>query len=90
MTLVALGLLLGMVGLLWVMVIDIMQADHCAQTQRSYDLDKPVAEAIRRAGCRHSRSGTIDRVSNQKKGVPEAPRFLHHFYFLCVTLNADK
>jgi len=32
MTLVALGLLLGMVGLVWVMVIDINQADH--QTKR--------------------------------------------------------
>ena len=28
--------------------------------------------------------------SNQKKYVPEDPRFLHHFYFLCVTLNADE
>jgi hypothetical protein len=32
MTLVALGLLLGMVGLVWVMVIDLTQADH--QTNR--------------------------------------------------------
>ena len=32
MTLVALGLLLGMVGLVWVMAIDLTQADH--QTNR--------------------------------------------------------
>jgi hypothetical protein len=48
MTLVALGLLLGMTGLLWVMVIDIVRADRCAKTQSSRDLDKPVAGA---AGC---------------------------------------
>ena len=48
MTLVALSLLLGMVGLLWVMVVDIVRADRCAKTQRSRDLDKPVAESARR------------------------------------------
>ncbi len=47
MTLVALGLLLGMVGLMWMMVIDIVRADRCAKTQRSGDLDKPVAGAAR-------------------------------------------
>lgn len=48
MTLVALGLLLGMAGLLWVIVIDIMRADHCGKTPRLRDLDKPVAESTRR------------------------------------------
>ncbi len=47
MTLVALGLLLGMVGLLWTMVIDIVRADRCAKTKRSGDLDNPVAGAAR-------------------------------------------
>ena len=47
MTLVALGLLLGMVGLMWMMVIDIVRTDRCAKTQRSGDLDKPVAGAAR-------------------------------------------
>jgi hypothetical protein len=42
------------------------------------------------ADYRHSRSGTIDRVLNQKKYVPEAPQFLRHFYFLGVTMKADK
>ncbi|HSL04040.1 MAG TPA: hypothetical protein VK901_10955 [Nitrospiraceae bacterium] len=35
MTLVALGLLLGMVGLLWTMVIEIAQADHQTKRQNS-------------------------------------------------------
>ena len=45
MTLVALGLLLGMVGLMWLMVIDIVRADRCAKTQKSGEMDKPVAGA---------------------------------------------
>ncbi len=47
MTLVALGLLLGMVGLLWVTVIDIMQADHQTKRQSPREQDKPLAEAAR-------------------------------------------
>lgn len=47
MTLVALGLLLGMVGLLWVMVIDIMRADHQTKRESSREQDKPHAEAAR-------------------------------------------
>jgi hypothetical protein len=47
MTLVALGLLLGMVGLLWVMVIDIMQADHQTKRQSPRAQDKPLVEAAR-------------------------------------------
>lgn len=48
MTLVALGLLLGMAGLLWVVAIDIMRADRCGKTARSRDPDKPAAESTRR------------------------------------------
>jgi len=47
MTLVALGLLLGMVGLMWMMVIDIVRGDRYAKTQRSGDLDKPGAGPAR-------------------------------------------
>lgn len=43
MTLIALGLLLGMAGLLWVVVVDIMGADRCRKTARSRGLDKPPA-----------------------------------------------
>ncbi len=90
MTMVALGLLLGMAGFLWVMVIAITQADHRSKRKWPHDLDKPVAEAIRRAGCRHSRSGNVDRAWNEKKIVPEAPWFLHHFYFLRSSMKVDK
>jgi hypothetical protein len=48
MTMIALGIVLGMAGLLWAMVIDLVRADRCAKTQRSRDLDKPVAESARR------------------------------------------
>lgn len=48
MTLVALGLLLGLAGLLWVVVVDIMRADRYAKTPRSRDLDKQVAESTGR------------------------------------------
>jgi hypothetical protein len=82
MTMVALGLLLGMAGLLWAMVIDITQANHKTKNQRSHDLNMPVAEATHRAGCTHSWSGTVDKVSNQKNIAPETPQFLRHFYFL--------
>jgi hypothetical protein len=47
MTLVALGLLLGMIGLMWMMVIDIVRGDRYAKTQRSGDLDKPGAGPAR-------------------------------------------
>jgi hypothetical protein len=45
MTMVALGLLLGMAGLLWTMVIAIVQADHQTKRQSSRAQDKPLAEA---------------------------------------------
>jgi hypothetical protein len=45
MTLVALGLLLGMVGLLWVMVTDITQADHQTKRKSPREQDKPLVEA---------------------------------------------
>ncbi len=48
MTLVVLGLLLGMVGLLWVMVIEIMRADHQTKRQSPRAQDKPPAEAAHR------------------------------------------
>jgi hypothetical protein len=47
MTLIALGLLLGMVGLVWVMVIAITQADHQTKRQSPREQDKPLLEATR-------------------------------------------
>ena len=47
MTLVALGLLLGVVGLVWVMVIDITQTDIQTKRQSPREQDKPLAEAAR-------------------------------------------
>jgi len=47
MTLVALGLLSGMVGLVWVMVIDITQADYQTKRQSPREQDKPLVEAVR-------------------------------------------
>ena len=47
MTLVALGLLLGMAGLLWVVVIDVTRADHHRQRQSPREQDEPLAEATR-------------------------------------------
>jgi hypothetical protein len=57
MTLVALGLLLGMVGLVWVMVIELTQADHQTKRESPRGQDKPLAEAAR---CEFK---TADRVS---------------------------
>lgn len=57
MTLVALGLLLGMVGLVWVMVIELRQADHQTKRESPREQDKPLAEAAR---CEFK---TADRVS---------------------------
>jgi len=90
MTLVALGLLLEMIGLIWMMVIDITRADHQTKRQSLREQDKPLANATRRAGFRHSRSGTVDRMSNERKIVSESPRYLHPFYFLRPIMNADK
>lgn len=47
MTFVALGLLLGMVGLLWVMVIDITRADHRTKRQSPRAQVRSLAEAPR-------------------------------------------
>jgi hypothetical protein len=47
MTLVALGLLLGMAGLLWVMVNAIVQADHRTNRQGQREQDMPLVEATR-------------------------------------------
>lgn len=48
MTLVAWGLLLGMVGLLWVLIIDITRSNHQAKSRSPREPDKPVAESVRR------------------------------------------
>jgi hypothetical protein len=32
----------------------------------------------------------VDRMSNERTIVPEAQGFLHHFYFLHSSMNADK
>lgn len=47
MTLVALGLLLGLAGLLRVMVILIVQEDHQTQRQSLREQREPLAEAAR-------------------------------------------
>jgi hypothetical protein len=65
MTLVALGLLLGMVGLLWVMVIDITQADHQTKregprTQDNSSRRRHVARPRQRTEFRYDKS---DRTS---------------------------
>ena len=57
MTLVALGLLLGMVGLVWVMIIDLMEADHQTNRPSPREQDTPLVEVTR---CE---SKTADRVS---------------------------
>lgn len=48
MTLIVLGLLFGMLVLVWGMILDIMRRDCSTKTQRARDLDKPVVEAARR------------------------------------------
>mgnify|MGYP001245853356 FL=1 len=48
MTMVALGLLLGMAGLLWTMVIAIMQADRQTKRQSPRGQDTLRVEAARR------------------------------------------
>ncbi len=45
MTLVVLGLLLGMAGLLWILVIAIMQEDHQTNRKRSREAKQVVVEA---------------------------------------------
>jgi len=47
MTLIALGLLLGMLGLVWGMIIGIMQVDYRATRESPRAQDKPLAEAAR-------------------------------------------
>ncbi|WHZ16916.1 MAG: hypothetical protein OJF52_003766 [Nitrospira sp.] len=42
MTLVVLGLLLGMAGLLWMLVIAIMQADHRTNRKSPREANQPV------------------------------------------------
>jgi hypothetical protein len=47
MTLVVLGLLLGMAGLLWMLVIAIMQADHQPSRQIPREASERVSGAAR-------------------------------------------
>ena len=47
MTYIGLGLLVGMLGLLWVMIIAIMQADHQTKRQSPRAQDKSPVEAAR-------------------------------------------
>ena len=47
MTFVALGLLLGMLGLVWVVIIALMQADHQSKRESLQVQDKPLVEAAR-------------------------------------------
>ncbi|MCW5796975.1 MAG: hypothetical protein KIT40_00625 [Nitrospira sp.] len=42
MMLVVLGLLLGMAGLLWILVIAIMQEDHQTNRKSSREMNRPV------------------------------------------------
>jgi hypothetical protein len=46
MTLVVLGLLLGMAGLLWVLVIAIVQADHQTKRKGLREPNQPVVKAV--------------------------------------------
>jgi hypothetical protein len=46
MTLIVGGLLLGLVGLVWVMVIDLMRADHRA---RRHELREPIEPVTKEA-----------------------------------------
>lgn len=64
MTLVVLGLLLGMAGLLWVMVIDIMQADH--QTKQG---DFTRAEQAARGGSALRVQGSLARRNRRGRKV---------------------
>lgn len=46
MMLVVLGLLLGMAGLLWILVIAIMQADHQTNRKSSGEINQPVVVPV--------------------------------------------
>lgn len=48
MMLIVGGLLLGMVGLVWVMVINLMRADHQTKRHGLWEPIEPVTEAARR------------------------------------------
>jgi hypothetical protein len=48
MTLIVLGLLFGMLVLVWAMILDIIRTDRSTKTQRARDLNNPVVEAARR------------------------------------------
>jgi hypothetical protein len=48
MALVAWGLLLGAVGLVWVLVINVTQSDHQTKKQSARESDRPIAESVRR------------------------------------------
>lgn len=47
MTLVALGVLLGMVGLVWMLVLEITQADHQPNRQSPREQDNQLVEVAR-------------------------------------------
>jgi hypothetical protein len=64
MTLVALGLLLGMVGLLWVMVTDITQADHQTKRKSPREQDEPLVEAAR---CESKAAPSLVRQVRQER-----------------------
>jgi hypothetical protein len=42
MTLVAVGLLSGMLGLVWVMIVEVLQSNHQTEGDSQRDQDKPV------------------------------------------------
>ena len=66
MTLVALGLLLGVVGLVWVMVIDITQADYQTKRQSPREQDKPLAEAADRVSVRQVRQERLSLMAAER------------------------
>ncbi len=63
---------------------------HAALRELQQRLGRVLQRPQPHSGCRHSRSGTLDSRSNQKKSVPEAPQFLHRFYFLRSIVNTGK
>ena len=73
MTLVALGLLLGVVGLVWVMVIHITQADYQTKRQSPREQDKPLAEAAR---CELNAADRVSvrQVRQERLSLMEAER----------------
>jgi hypothetical protein len=66
MTLIALGLLLEVVGLVWVMVIAITQAEHQTKRQSPREQDKPLVEAADRVSVRQVRQERLSLMAAER------------------------